>query len=148
MALNWHLAPFWKASSFATNNSTMKKIAFLSLGQLRSKSVSQGTDPATLVQRHVSNVVSPPAAACGMYSHPRDPGALWRKNSRLPHWVLHSWVTEIQSCCWRPISKWFSLLPSTKAIVCDIWFWTFTLHICNFSSYFQTVTDIKTAIKM
>lgn len=85
MALNWHLTLFWKASSFATNNSTVKKIAFLSLGQLSSKSVSQSTDPATLVQRHVADAVSLPAAACGMYSHPRDPGALWRTNSRLPH---------------------------------------------------------------
>lgn len=101
---------------------------------------------AMLVQRHVGDVVSLPAAACWLYPHPRDRGTLWRKKSS--PWVLHAWVAEMQSGSWRSISKWFSLVPSTKVIICDICFWAFTLHIWNFSSNFQIVNAIKTAMKM
>lgn len=148
MALNWHLAPFWKASSFPTNNSTMKKIAFLSLGSSEARVCPRAQTQPRWFRGMWAMWCHHQQQPVECIPHPRDPGALWRKNSRLPHWVLRAWMAEIQSCCWSSISKWFSLPPSTKVIVCDIWFWTFTLHICNFSSYFQTVIDIKTAIKM
>lgn len=80
----WHWTGTWlsfeKPVALLQTTALWRKLLFWVWGSSAAR-----VCPRALVQRHVADAVSLPAAACGMYSHPRDPGALWRKNSRLPH---------------------------------------------------------------
>lgn len=144
MALDYSWAIFrkasWKLAALLQTVVLGRKLLFFDWGSSEARLGPRAQSLPCwfgLGKMHMSNVV---CTSPGSWQTAFPPKGLWctlKDEVQALPWALHAWAAEIQSCCWRSISEWFSSLPSAlmahiaKVIICGICFWAFSLHICN-----------------